>query len=223
MAYQAVKNYPKALTYFDATLKIDAEIGDKQGVALAYANIGSLHYILGDYKNALEITGNALTLLNEMKDKKSIAETYGEIGVIYDSLGQPEKALECYIKQLNMSKEIGNKLNTRKAYLFFSNHYRLKHNYKEAYDYYRLYKTVEDSIKNETSLKAIAELEATYETQNKEKEIELLKTEKQLQRAENDRQKQLIFGCFILAIVISLSLFLLYNRQQLKKKSLLNW
>ncbi|MBL7910801.1 MAG: tetratricopeptide repeat protein [Bacteroidia bacterium] len=221
LAYQQVKNYPKAFTYFNATLKIDAEIGDKQGVALAYANIGSLHYILGDYKKALEISGNALTLLNELNDKKSVAETYGELGVIYDSLRQPENALDCYKKQLTMSKEIGNKLNTRKAYLFFSNHYRLKHNYKEAYDYYRLYKTVEDSIKNETSLKAIAELEAKYETQNKEKEIELLKTEKQLQSAENARQKQLIYGSFILAIVISLSIFLLYNRQQLKKKSLL--
>lgn len=221
LAYQQIKNYPKAFTYFNATLKIDAEIGDKQGVAIAYANIGSLHYILGDYKKALELTGNGLTLLNELNDKKSVAETYGELGVIYDSLKQPENALDCFKKQLSISKEIGNKLNTRKAYLFFSNHYRLKHNYKEAYDYYRLYKTIEDSIKNETSLKAIAELEAKYETQNKEKEIELLKTEKQLQSAENTHQKQLIYGAFILAIVISLSLFLLYNRQQLKKKSLL--
>lgn len=221
LAYQQIKNYPKAFTYFNATLKIDAEIGDKQGVAIAYANIGSLHYILGDYKKALELTGNGLTLLIELNDKKSVAETYGELGVIYDSLKQPENALDCYKKQLTMSKEIGNKLNTRKAYLFFSNHYRLKNNYKEAYDYYRLYKTIEDSIKNETSLKAIGELEAKYETQNKEKEIELLRTEKQLQSAENLRQKQLIYSSFILAIVISLSLFLLYNRQQIKKKSLL--
>ena len=221
LVYMQLKDFPEALSYFNATLKIDNEIGDKQGVAIVYTNIGSIHYIIGDYKKALEVEMKGFNILNELNDKRSVSESYGEIGVIYDSLKQPEKALECFRNQLSISKEIGNKLNTRKAYLFFSNHYQLSHNYKEAYDYYKLYKSMEDSIKNESSIKAISELEAKYETQNKEKEIELLKTEKELQNVENTRQKQLIFGCFILAVVISLSIFLLYNRQQIKKKSLL--
>ncbi|MBA2612916.1 MAG: tetratricopeptide repeat protein [Bacteroidetes bacterium] len=221
LAFMQLKKYPQALDYFNATLKIDTEISDMQGVAIVYTNIGSIYYIIGDYKKALEVEMKGFTILNELSDKKGISESYGEIGVIYDSLKQPEKALESFKNQLRISNEIGNKLNARKAYLFFSNHFQLAHNYKEAYDYYKLYKSMEDSINNESSTKTIAELEAKYETQTKEKEIELLKTEKQLQIAENNRQKQLIFGCFILAVVISLSIFLLYNRQQIKKKSLL--
>lgn len=221
LAYLELKDYNKALTYLNYTLKIDEEIGDKQGVALVYTNMGTIHYIIGDYKKALEVTTNGHSILKQLNDKKGIAESSGELGVIYDSLKQPEKALEYYGIQLKISKEIGNKFNMRKAYLYFSNHFQIKHNYKEAYDYYKLYKGMEDSIKNESSINAISELEAKYETQNKEKQIELLKTEQQLQAAENIKQKQLIYGSFILAIVIAFAVFVFYNRQQIKKKSLL--
>ncbi len=221
LVYLALKQYQKALDYFYEAIKIDKEIGDKQGVALAYTNIGFINYIIGNYKKALEVTLSSYEILDQLNDKRSVAEVYGEIGVIYDSLKQPEKAFDYFKKQLTLSKEIQNRFNTQKAYLFISNHYRLLHKYKEAYEYHKLYKTMEDSIKSESSIKALAELETKFETERKEKEIELLKTEQQLQSAENTKQKQLIYGSFIIAIVFSLFLFLLYNRQQLKKKALL--
>lgn len=221
LTYIQLKDYTKALSYFKSSLEIDKEIDDKQGIALVYTNIGSVYSKMGNYKSALEFSLNGFNILNSLNDKKGMAESFGEIGVICDSLKLNEKAIDCFNKQLLLSKEIGNKLNSKQAYLSISNHFQLLHDYKNAYDNYKLFKGVEDSITNESSAKTIAELEAQYETQNKEREIKLLKAEQDLQSAENTKQKQLIYGSFILAIVISLAIFLLYNRQQLKKKNLL--
>jgi tetratricopeptide (TPR) repeat protein len=221
LVYRQLKDYAKALYYFTSTLKIDQEIGDQQGIALGYTNIGSTYYEMGNYNIALEKVKEGLFILNSLDDKKNAAESYGEMGIIYDSLQQGEKALECYARQLKLSNEIGSKLNIKKACLFFSNHYGLVHNYKGAYDYFKLYKSMEDSIKSEASLKTMTELQTKYETENKEKEIELLKAGQKLQSVETKKQTQFVYSVFSLAIVMSLALFLLYNRRQLKNRGLL--
>ncbi|MCE3227293.1 MAG: tetratricopeptide repeat protein [Bacteroidetes bacterium] len=216
-----LKDYSTALNYFNAALKIDEKINDKQGVALIYTNLGAIYSSQKNYKKALELLWKGCTILTELGDKRGAAEAYSDIGVIYDSLKQPPKALECYTRQLELSKELNSKVNIKKAYLFMSNHYEARNNFKEAHAYYKLYKLMEDSIKNESSIKSIAELEARYENQKKEKEIGLLKAGQEVQNAENKRQKQLFYSIFILAVVMGLFGFLLYNRQQIKKKSAL--
>ncbi len=219
LVYEQLTNYPKALSYINSSMQIDEEVGDKKGVALASTNLGVIYSLQKNYTKALELLQKGRDVLIEIGDKRGVAEAYCEMGVIYDSLHQNEKALECFNKQLVLAREIDSKLNIRKAYLFFSNHYQLNNNYKEAYEYYRLYKGMEDSLKSEASDKTIAELEAKYETQKKEKEIEMLKTEQVLKETESTRQKQLLYSAFILAAVIGLTVFLLYNRRQIKKKS----
>jgi tetratricopeptide (TPR) repeat protein len=219
LVYIQLKEYQKALSYFDKALQIDNEIGDKQGVALVYLNIGSVYMLEKNYTKALEYLEKALGILTEVDDKRNLSEAYGQMGQLYDSIKQPKKAEECFDKMLTISQEIGSLLNEKKAYHFFSDHYMEQKDYKLAYEYYVGFKSAEDSISRVANQQALAELQAEYETEKKENEIQSLKAQQSLQAAENRQKNLLIIASFVLLAVLSITIFLFYNRRQLKRKN----
>jgi two-component sensor histidine kinase/tetratricopeptide (TPR) repeat protein len=97
---------------------------------------------------------------------------------------------------------------------------------QEAIGNYQLYKSLHDSIYNDTQSKQIANLEVRYETEKKEKDL-LLKeqsiktlTKERLLQEEKMKQDQLIRNIIIGgAILLLLLLAVIYNRYRLKQQS----
>lgn len=221
MAYVKLKDYDKALPYLNLAIKISEEIGDKQGVAINISNLGDIYIGKKEYPKALELLNEALVLFEEISDKKYIAEINNVLGNVYDSIHQPEKAKVYFLRQLELAQSINSKLNIQNAYEGLSRVSMRKKDYAAAYEYIKLYKAIEDSIQSESVKKSIAELETKYNTQKKEKEIELLKAEQKIRDTQNQKRNQLIFGSIAIMITLVVVFGLLYNRSQLQKKNAL--
>lgn len=219
LTYIQLKDFQKARSYFNRTLEIDEEIGDKQGVALVYSNMGSVALLERDHSKALHFFKLAISLLTELDDKRSMAEAYGEMGQVYDSLKQPKQAEECYLNMLDLAQQVQSLLNEKKAYHFLSSHYSAVGDYKQAYEYFLGYKAAEDSINKVANLKTLAELQAKYESEKKAAEIEALKADRSLKESKNRQKNLLIISTFVLIAILSLTVFLFYNRNQLKRKN----
>ena len=107
--YQSLGEYGKAETYQKNALVITKEIGDKQGEATCYGNLGTVYKSLGEYGKAETYQKNALVITKEIGDKQGEATCYGNLGTVYKSLGEYGKA-ETYQKNaLVIRKEIGDK------------------------------------------------------------------------------------------------------------------
>jgi tetratricopeptide (TPR) repeat protein len=219
LSYVLLRDFQKAKTYFYKALDIDNEIGDKQGVALVYSNIGSVYTLERNFTKALEFSKHAISILTELDDKRSLSEAYGEMGQIYDSLKQPKQAQECYSNMLDLAQQIQSLLIEKKAYHFLSDHYSTLGDYKQAYEYYRGYKAAEDSIGKLTNMETMAELEAKFESEKKASEIEALKADQSLKESKSRQKNLLIISMFILIAITSITVFLFYNRNQLKRKN----
>ena len=107
--YKARSDYPKALEYFLAALKLNEDIRDTTGIAQNSGNIGIVYKTLGDYTNAMKYYGQALSLYEKLGDQKGIAINLGNIGILYNTQKQYAKALEYELKALETWKAIGNK------------------------------------------------------------------------------------------------------------------
>ena len=83
--------------------------------------------------------------------------------------------------------------------------------------YQKKYKEIDDAIFNEENSKKTAELETRYETEKKEKEIALLKKDKELQQMDILKQRNLINSLIIVSLLIFL--LALYTRYRLKMKA----
>ena len=224
--YSAQKDYPKSLDYYFRCLKLDEEIGDKDGIAYSFSVIGEVFGKQGFYPKAIEYYMKSVSVFKALNDKRSLSESYGLLGVAYDSLKDNKKAMEYYFKQLDLATEIGNKKNITESYLAISDEYKKMNDFQNAYKYYVSYTGIKDSIFNESTSKVIAETEAKYQNEKKQKEITSLLNENEIKqiRINSDRNRMYAFILgFVLLIIIAFSFYQwnqLRNRQKLNSEML---
>ena len=101
--------YDKAKEYLERALAINIQIGDKNGEASSYGNLGTVFMSLGQYDKAKEHLEKALAVQIEIGNKEGEASSYGNLGTVFISLGQYDKAKEYLEKALAVQIEIGNK------------------------------------------------------------------------------------------------------------------
>lgn len=113
-------------------------------------------------------------------------------------------------------------VNINEAYRVLSEAYKLIGYTAEELKYYKLYTQTKDSLLNENSATQMIKMSAIYETDKKQKEIELLNQEKEKNEtisAEQEKRKNVIIysSIAILAIVTFFSIFL-FKRYRLTKQ-----
>jgi serine phosphatase RsbU (regulator of sigma subunit)/Tfp pilus assembly protein PilF len=107
--YMTQGDIPKALEYYHKSLKIQEEIGDKEGLTTSLNNIGNIYDNQGDIPKALAYYHKSLKIREIIGDKKGIAQSLNNIGFIYNEQGDIPKALEYHHKSLKIKEEIGHK------------------------------------------------------------------------------------------------------------------
>jgi tetratricopeptide (TPR) repeat protein/serine phosphatase RsbU (regulator of sigma subunit) len=218
VVYSIQGDYGKALPSYLKSLKISEEMNDRQGMATAYSNIGGIYDLRGNYEEALKNYLKSLKLNEELHDKTGITIDYLNIAnenIKRSNFPEADRYLK---KSLSLAKETGAKDRIKEVYFSSAELYEKKGDYKQAFEYHKLYSDIKDSLLNEESSKQITEMNTKYESEKKEKDIQLLTKDKELQMAEIGRQK-LIRNGFVGGLAIALLLaFVLFNRFQVTRK-----
>ena len=96
----AVKNYYKALSFFQRANNL-------QGEARVYNNIGNLYSEI-DLEQSIKYFSLALNVALKLKSKHLEATVYGNLGNVYDAKNELQLALKNYEKSLSIFEEIHN-------------------------------------------------------------------------------------------------------------------
>jgi tetratricopeptide (TPR) repeat protein len=134
--YASQGNYVKALEYYFKALKINEEIGNKQGQSANIGNIGLVYSDQGNYAKALDYFFRAQKIDEEIGNKQYQATNLGNIGNVYASQGNYVKALEYHFKALKICEEIGDKKNQATILGNIGLVYSDQGNYAKALDYF---------------------------------------------------------------------------------------
>jgi len=217
--YRILNNYDKALEYYLKSLEIKEEIGKKNDIANTLNNLGVLYINLNDYEKALEFYLKSLEIKENIGDKEGIVSTLNNLGLLYLKLNDYNKAQLYFEKGFEIAKEINVKSKIRNSYENFSTLYTLKNDNNKAFEYYKLYTALKDSIAVEESRKNIAEIEAKYEIRDKEKEIEILKSENTLRDFELKSQREIKNSFLVVIGLLLILVSVIYSRYRLKNKA----
>ena len=218
IAYVEMGNPHKALEYYINARDIYREIGDKKGLAMAYSNVGLIYSELSELENALDNLMESLEIYMEIGDEQGMGVSYSNIANVYLKQKKIDEAFRFINKAINLLKPIGYKVGIKDAYSVLINIYKEKKDYKQALTYHKMYTDIKDSLLNESSNEQITEMNTKYESEKKEKDIQLLTKDKALQQSEIGRQK-LIRNSFIIGLLLALVLaYVLFNRFQLTRK-----
>jgi len=126
----------KALEYSEEALKLDEELGSKEGMAANFGNIGIVNRTKGELDRALKYHEKALKLDEELGRKEGMAADLGDMGIVYSTKGELDKALEHYEEALKLNEELGRKEGIANLLGNIGNVYRTKGELDKALEYY---------------------------------------------------------------------------------------
>ncbi|MDY6999988.1 MAG: tetratricopeptide repeat protein, partial [Actinomycetota bacterium] len=109
LIHNARGEYETALEWYERSLALCEELGDRAGLATTYNNIGIIYDARGEYETALEWYMKDLAISEELGDRAGLATTYNNIGGIYKARGEYETALEWYERSLALGEELGDR------------------------------------------------------------------------------------------------------------------
>jgi tetratricopeptide (TPR) repeat protein len=135
VAYLNKDNSQKALEYLLRALKINEEIGDKQGIGSCSNNIGAVYQYQSNYTKALEYYLKCLKISEERGDKQWIGACYSNIGLIYGNQHDYRNALDFHLKALKIREQIGDKQGVATCYNNIGIVYITTSDYVKALEY----------------------------------------------------------------------------------------
>lgn len=217
--YLTQKKYKEAQEYNFKSLKIKEELGDKQGEALCLGNIGTVFMNQNKTGEALKYQQKSLKIMEDIGSAKDIVTTSLALAGTYEKDNSYSDALLYNEKALKKSTEIDYREGVRQAYGNLSSVYTKLKNYQKALEYTHLFYEEKDSLFNQEASKQVTEINTKYQTEKKEKEIELLTKDQQL-KDKTLREQRVIR----IALIVGLGLFFilsftLYNRYRFKQRA----
>jgi len=120
----------------------------KEGMVVAYSNIGNLNNYQSNYSEALKNYRRSLTLAEEIGDTHGTENGYGNIGNIYFDHGNYPEALKNYLKSLQMAEKLGDKAGMGNAYLNIGNIYANLNNFTDALTNFKHSLSIDEEIGN---------------------------------------------------------------------------
>ena len=137
MAYlmNSLGDYAQAQDYYQQSLAISREIGDRSGEGTTLNNLATTAHALGDYASALDYLQQSLAIQREIGDKKGEGKTLNNLSQIYDSRGDYATALDYLQQSLAIRREIGDKSGEGTTLNNLSQIFKARGDYATALDY----------------------------------------------------------------------------------------
>lgn len=189
---------------------------DKKSVATVWGNMGTIYQEMGDLDNALVYTEKSIDLTKEFGNFQSLSSRYIVMAEIYNELKKPLKAIEYGEIALDYAKQYDASIQIQTALATLAEISVELQDYKNAYNYLQEFREYENKMKSEKSDRRISELQVQYETDKKEKQIELLSKEKEIREItlrKNIRIRNLLIVIAALVLTIVVIIFLLYKHK----------
>ncbi len=205
--YEAEEDYDNAKKFALQALEIKQRIGDEHNIAFTLGVLGKAYRKLGENEKALDFLLQTKEKLIAAKNDLELCNTLAEIAAIYVAQGDDAAALP----QLTQGLEIAERLNSLYQLRDFNQQLALiferKGDVSLAYDHLSKSAMLADSIHRKERDEEFADLQAQYETRQKQKALE-----------QEAKLNNALFFTLALALVI---VGLLYVSTRLKRKTVL--
>jgi tetratricopeptide (TPR) repeat protein len=109
LVYYSQGRWGEALAQYEASLKIERELGDRAGEATTLNNIGNVYDAQGRWGEALAQFEASLQIMRALGDRAGEAATLNNIGNVYDAQGRWGEALAQYEASLTIARALGDR------------------------------------------------------------------------------------------------------------------
>lgn len=205
-------NYVESLEHYQRSLDIYKTINDSSAIAMALVNIGNCNGLLGSFSEAFDFFNKSLEIYTRRNDKNKIAFCYLNIASAYSQKLDYNSAIDYLNKALKIANEIGHKEFIKKCYEDLADSYFKLGKFKPAYENFKLFSEVKDSLFNEANAKSMNELQTKFETEKKENEITRLNLQSDAQNARIMQQNIRTYFIATALVLVLIIVFVIYRQ-----------
>jgi signal transduction histidine kinase len=222
LIFMQQRKYNEALAELESALQVRERIDHKQGISDCLFNLGLVYLELKDFSKAASLQLRCASLEEQLGNIQGMAISYNSLANIYMQAGEMGRAREYLNKAFGYAQQTGSKILLRDCYQVGSQLYERSGKLSEALRYARLYQQVDDSIYTASSSVKLAEMQALYQVQQKEQQIDMLNNEKALREAELEAQQtrlrlqNILIGASIAGLMLISTLAFTYYRYNRK-------
>ncbi len=217
-AYKQLKNTDSGIYYNARALSIARKAHDSATIATALYNIGEAYIFAKTYDSALVFLQQSLAIAAAINDEGGMAYAYSSLGAACYHLGRYAESVAYAQKSLDRSKELGIYEITKETYNVLYLNFEKQAQYDKALHFRNLEIALADSLSTADKDKQIKELQATYDLEKKQQQVDLLNKERTAQQRVINRNK--LIGMLGAALFLLLAVFTLqlYKNNRIKKK-----
>jgi signal transduction histidine kinase/tetratricopeptide (TPR) repeat protein len=216
------RKYDSALIMLDKALDIRKKINHRLGISASIYNKALVLEEQKKFDEALKLQMEALAIEESIGNSFGLGISYNSIGNLFILLKRTTEAEVWLNKARRLAESTGSRTMRMHNHKLWSAYCEAIGDYKNGLEYHKRYTALKDSIFDEMSAAKVAEFQALYQIEEKNREIKQLNQQKELQSAEISLQRSRINlqNAIILSIIIGLFLvsLLTYKTWQYNEK-----
>jgi two-component system, sensor histidine kinase and response regulator len=223
LVYYETDSLDKAIAYYNKALGIKKKFGQQRDVGAILHNLGLVYMHTKDFNASIKNLMEAREIFNELNNIRFVANATNNIGRAYFKFGKYEEALTYFEKGIEEAKASNSSFLMMDNYKYQADCYAKMEEFQTAYWYTNEYYNLKDSLLNIDKEKELAEIQAKYENEKRERENELLKKENEA-KAATIKMQYLGGAGIVIITILSVILALIYyrgNRNKQKANELL--
>lgn len=191
---------------------------DLRNIAYASNNLGIAYISQKKFKEAKEFLEKSLAIRQELGDPFTLGMSHESMGELYLAQKKYAQANQHFETALSLARQVDDLEGMSSVHNWLSKSYEATGDFKRALEEFRKSKTYGDSILNQESSKQLAELQALYDKESKEKELTELRAAHLENQHDLNQQKALVLFAIISVLVIVLAGVAYYLRSRMKHK-----
>jgi tetratricopeptide (TPR) repeat protein len=219
IVYKGQKKYELALKTYNESMRLYKKIGMEFSATMLLHNIGGVYADMGQYDKALQCYSVALAEALKNEDDYYASRCYMSMADAYVMTGNYKQAQTYAEKGLETAKKVNDKNELKNCYATLSNIFSASKNYEKAFYYQKQVQDLSDSLSNDALNTRLGQMQAMYEADKKQSEIDLLTKDNEIQGEKIIRQR-LVNYTVIAGLVFVLGFaFISFRRYREKKRA----
>jgi two-component system sensor histidine kinase UhpB len=216
--YNILGQPEKALPLLQEAIRIGDSLDDKQNLSAYYGSLNESLARLKRYDEGRQAGRRAIKLSEETGNIRQQAVVYVNLAEIEHKTKNIKLAIDYAEKAFQVFKTENDTLRQHNVATNLAEYYQSANNDTKAYEYLKISKEFGDSLTRRQFSEETTKLQTTYEVKEKDKEIQLLSKEKELQNQRLQKQRFLMIGATVIALLVLAGGWLLYNRNRLRQR-----
>lgn len=224
-------NLKEGIKYYQISLDLAKKIDNQRLIAGNYNNLGSIERRQKNYKKALDYFFKALEMNLKSGNKQWQSFNLHNIATTYQDMGQYNQAIDFFKKSNVIKVDIGDSLSLVTGYQGLSDAYAEVNDFENAYDFLKMHIKLKDTLNLVEQANLLRDLEAKYQSAQKESEISQLKMTNELEEVKHqglemkaEKNANLLTLAIFAGLILlgGVGLLLRSNKSRRKANELLN-